>query len=214
VKGAVAAYLHHRFDRAPPQAIAVYLFPSAPSYERYCKTWLHEDCISPFGFYLSDDRRMIMNVGRGLGTLTHELVHPFVDADFPSAPAWINEGIASLYEAPVLGAPGEIRGVTNWRRPRLVRALASRSEREVASLDKLFGLSDADFRRQDGEDLNYAVARYTCQWLEERKLLWPFYHRWRDSFASDPTGDRAFTEVVGASPSQVSARWVKWVRAL
>jgi hypothetical protein len=211
VRDAVAAYLHGRFDRGPTRAIAIYLFPSADPYRRYCRSSLHEECISPFGFYL--EGRMIMNAGPGLGTLTHELVHPFVDADFPGAPIWINEGIASLYEAPVITAPGEIRGATNWRHPRLLRALASPTERTSAALDRLFGMRDEVFRDAD-EDLHYAMARYVCQWLDSRKLLWPFYRRWRDTFEKDPTGAQAFVEVVGTSPPEANVAWVKWNRAL
>ena len=33
-----------------------------------------------------------------LSVLVHEMVHPFMDADFPACPAWFNEGLASLYE--------------------------------------------------------------------------------------------------------------------
>ena len=40
-------------------------------------------------------------------TITHELVHPIVESDFPRAPTWIDEGLASLFEAPVLPRPGE-----------------------------------------------------------------------------------------------------------
>jgi hypothetical protein len=213
VRDAVAAYLHERFDRGPTHAIAVYLFPSADPYRRYCRASLHEECISPFGFYM--DGKMIMNAGPGLGTLTHELVHPFVDADFPGAPIWINEGIASLFEAPVIPRPGEIRGVKNWRHPRLLRALTSarKGERDAASLARLFGMADTAFRDED-EDLHYAMARYVCQWLDERKLLWPFYRRWRDTFEKDPSGAQAFADVVGTSPADANGPWTKWARAL
>jgi hypothetical protein len=213
VEQAVAAYQHDRFARGPSQAIAVYLFATADPYRRFCRASLHEECISPFGFYLSDERRMIMNAGPGLGTLTHELVHPFVEADFPEAPIWINEGVASLYEAPVIPRDGEIRGVKNWRLPRLVKALSSQTERDGASLDKLFRMPDDAFR-SDHEDLHYAMARYACQWLDDKKQLWPFYHRWRDSFALDPTGEKAFREVTGSAPAEASAAWTRWVKAL
>jgi len=222
VEGAVRAYRNGRFRQAPSRAIAIYLFPSARPYADYCRNELHEECMSPYGFYLSEDRRMIMNAGRGLGTLTHELVHPFVDADFPSAPIWINEGIASLYEAPVLDGKGGIRGVKNWRLPRLQKALrmggapnpaGGARERADAMPAALFAMSDAHFRG-DLEDLHYAAARYLCQWLDEHGWLWPFYQRWRDGFASDPSGARAFAEVVGMPPEQAGAAWVRWVRGL
>ena len=39
-----------------------------------------------------------MNIDTGGGTLVHEIVHPFIAANFPECPAWFNEGLASLYE--------------------------------------------------------------------------------------------------------------------
>ena len=46
-----------------------------------------------------------MNIGPGPGTLSHELVHPYMEANFPNVPAWFNEGLASLYEQPLKSAP-------------------------------------------------------------------------------------------------------------
>ena len=41
-----------------------------------------------------------------------------------AVPAWINEGIASLFEHFYFSAPGEIHGAKNWRHPRLIQAAA------------------------------------------------------------------------------------------
>jgi len=212
-KRALAAYFNGRFKTRPSRAISVYLFPNAGPYHGFCRRVSGSDCISRFGFYDYRPRRIVMNIGPGAGTLTHELVHPLVEADFPSAPTWINEGIASLFEAVAMPRPGEIRGFKNWRWPRLVRALDSRAEREHATLPALFGISDEAFRGEL-EDLNYASARYLCQWLDGKDLLWPFYQRWRDTFDTDPTGEKAFTEIVGRSPAAANADWQKWVRRL
>lgn len=212
-KKALAAYFNERFSKRPERAISVYLFADAPPYDAYCKQRWGEPCSTPYGFYLHDDRRIVMNVGPGIGTLTHELVHPLVETDFPSAPDWINEGIASLYERFYLPRAGEIRGGKNWRHPRLLRALNSKKEREHASLPALFGMSDAVFRGER-EDLNYATARYFCQWLDSQDLLWPFYRRWRDDYERDRTGEKAFTAVVGKSPAEADAQWARWVRNL
>ena len=46
-----------------------------------------------------------MNISTGGGTLVHEIVHPFVAANFPNCPAWFNEGLGSLYEQ-----SGEVNG--------------------------------------------------------------------------------------------------------
>jgi len=207
------AYFTGRFDKRPEQAVSVYLFGDARSYEAYCRQRWAAPCGTPFGFYRPDERRIVMNVGPGIGTLTHELVHPIVQTDFPGAPQWLNEGLASLFEALTMPAAGEIHGVKNWRHPRLLRALRSRDERHKASLPALFGLDDASFRGED-EDLNYATARYFCQWLDRQGKLWPFYRYFRDHRRDDPSGQKAFEVVLGKTPAAASPDWARWVQRL
>lgn len=209
----LAAYFNGRFRKRPEKAISVYLFPTSVPYEAYCQKRWQAPCTSPYGSYMHSDRRIVMNVGPGIGTLTHELVHPLVETDFPEAPDWINEGIASLFEQFHLPRPGEIRGSKNWRLPRLKQAMSSKSERELARVPALFGMTD-DVFRGDKESLNYATARYLCQWLDQKNLLWPFYQRWRDDFEADPSGEKAFAAVVGKTPAEVHDEWARWVRAL
>ena len=213
MKNAMAGYMNGRFAKKPARAISVYLFPNGASYEAFCKKQYGAPCIAYYGFYSPGDRYMVMNAGLGLGTLTHELVHPLVESDFPGAPTWINEGIASLFEGPVIPKPGEIHGVKNWRHPRLARALRSAQEKDHARLDRLFEMSDATFRG-DGEDLHYAMARFACQWLDQKGKLWAFYQRWRDSVADDPYGTKAFEAVVGETPQAAHAEWAKWVLSI
>lgn len=212
VSSAMTAFLHERFAKKPEQAITVYLFANGATYEAFCKATYGAPCIAHYGFYEPGKRFMVMNAGLGLGTLTHELVHPLVEADFPQAPTWLNEGIASVFEAPVIPRPGEIHGVKNWRHPRLLRALDG-PERAKTRLDALFGMSDEAFRG-DGEDLHYAMARYACQWLDGKGKLWAFYQRWRDDVANDPKGEKAFAAVLGQTPAEANEAWTRWVRAL
>ena len=212
VQNAMDAFLNGRFAKKPDHAISVYLFPNSATYEAFCKSTYGAPCIAHYGFYEPGKRFMVMNAGLGLGTLTHELVHPLVEADFPGAPTWLNEGIASVFEAPVIPKAGEIHGAKNWRHPRLLRALEG-PEKATTRLETLFAMSDVTFRG-DGEDLHYAMARYTCQWLDQRGKLWAFYQRWRDDAATDPTGEKSFATVMGQTPGEASGAWTKWVRAL
>ncbi len=212
-KNVLRAYFNGRFGKRPSQAISVYLFPDAKPYEAYCQEHWGKPCGTPFGLYQPGERRIVMNAGPGIGTLTHELVHPIVETDFPEAPQWVNEGIASLFEALSMPAPGQIHGVKNWRHPRLLRALRSPKERDKASLPALFALSDSSFRDAD-EDLHYATARYLCQWLDQQGKLWPFYQRFRDQHAADPTGEQAFRAVVGKSVAAANDDWAAWVKRL
>lgn len=210
---ALEAYFNGRFSKRPERAISVYLFPNAGPYEAYCKKHDSAPCISPFGYYEHGDRHIIMNVGPGIGTLTHELIHPLVETDFPKAPDWINEGIASLFEHFYFSAPGEIHGGKNWRHPRLVQALRSEKERHYSSVPSIFALSDEEFRGER-EDLNYASARFLCQWLDQKHLLWPFYQRWRDNYADDPSGSKSFEAVVGKTLAEADTEWSTWVLRL
>lgn len=212
-RSVLTALTNERFPRLPSKPVTVLLFFGSAPYERYCRSSLGEACISRFGFFLHDRRTIVMNAQPGLGTLSHELVHPLVAEDFPEAPLWLNEGIASLFEAPALGKTGQIHGVKNWRHPRLVSALRSKTEAKKARLDALVALDDDAFR-DDDEDLHYAAARYLCQWLDSQGKLWPFYARFRETKARDPHGERAFAEVVGKSPADAHDAWAKWVLAL
>jgi hypothetical protein len=213
VERALAAYYNGRFSVRPRRALSIFLYPSLRPFHAYCRRKWNRPCSTPYGFYLASERRIVMNIGPGVGTLTHELVHPIVEADFGRAPAWLDEGIASLYERFHFYGRDEIGGSKNWRHPRLVAALRSPTEREHATVQTLFGMSDSEFR-DARESLHYAMARYLCQWLDARHELWPFYHRWRDRYDEDPTGERAFVEVVGLTPERAQRRWARWVRQL
>jgi hypothetical protein len=211
---AIDAYYNNRFATKPARPVGVYLFPDEASYQTYCRAHLGGTCDSPFGTYHPNIRRIVMNAGSGLGTLTHELVHPIVEADFPRAPIWLNEGIASLFEAPVIPKSGEIHGVKNWRLPRLLAGMSAPDQKKESRLDALFGMSDEAFRVESVEKLHYATARYVCQWLDARGWLWDFYRAFRDGFDGDRTGAKSFERVTGMSPSAANAPWTSWVKAL
>jgi hypothetical protein len=212
---ALVAYFNGRFTRGPDRPVAVYLFASGPAYEAYCTRRFGETCSTSFGVYHRSSREIVLEVASGTTTLTHELVHPIVQSDFPEAPAWLDEGLAALYENPTFPAPGEVHGATNWRGRSLRDALDSRTDRPRVRLERLFAMGYADFHAKSDQDLNYAMARYLCQWLDASGKLWPFYQAWRDGVASDPASDPAgeknFARVVGKTPAEASAPWLKWL---
>jgi len=210
---AYRALLKDGFKTGPTRAVGIYLFPSWVLYDDFCARRWGERCASPFGFYARGERLIVIDLALGDGTLTHEIVHPLVEADFPGAPTWLDEGIASLFEAPTFDAEGRIHGRTNWRLPRLLNAIGGDAERPLARIDRLFGMSNSNFR-DEHESLHYALARYLCQWLDERELLWSFYRKFRDGRADDPTGSRAFSIVTGTSPTSAQPAFKAWVESL
>src|SRR5664279_1403049 len=96
-----------------------------------------------------------MNFATGGGTLVHEIVHPFVEADFPDAPSWLNEGLGSLFEQSA-ERNGHIIGLTNWRLAGLQKAIRKKG---LTTFEALAKTSSSEFYR-DHEGTNYAEARY------------------------------------------------------
>ena len=74
------------------------------------------------------------------------------------------------------------------------------------TLPKLFAMNGVTFKAMtDGgadesrRSRNYALARSFAAWLEEKGQLWTSYRAWRDGVKGDPTGERTFLRVTGAT---------------
>ncbi|MHC4473650.1 MAG: C39 family peptidase [Planctomycetota bacterium] len=102
------------FDKDPLHILDVWLFKDKDSYETNAKRLFGSAPSTKFGYYSSADRALVMNIATGTGTLVHEIVHPFIEANFPGCPPWFNEGLGSLYEQ-CSERHGAIWGLTNWR---------------------------------------------------------------------------------------------------
>ena len=99
------------------------------------KKFFDDEPTTPYGYYSSEDNALVMNIGPGAGTLSHELVHPYIEANFPDAPSWFNEGLASLYEQP-RERDGHMWGTTNWRLPGLTAMIKAKTLPSLADLLK------------------------------------------------------------------------------
>jgi hypothetical protein len=214
VEKAFPLLMKARFDRPPDRAVTVYAFSSEARYDAYCRRRFAAPCETPFGAYHPDGRVIEVNLSRGVSTITHEIVHPTVQTDFPRAPAWIDEGLGALFEMPRMTPEGEIHGETNWRLDGLKSAIRSKEAATVVRLEALFAMNDSSFRSAERLLLHEAMARYFCQWLDAQGLLWPFYRGWRDAVAADPTGEASFRRVVGKSPAEATEAWQGWVMGL
>ena len=143
--------------------------------------------------------RLFLAARRGLGdeyldrrgTLVHEIVHPFVAANFPNCPAWFNEGLGSLYEQSG-ELDGEIHGYPNWRLPRLQEAIRHGN---LPSFETLCHTTDTEFYEKD-RGTNYAQARYLCYYLQQKGLLTTYYRRFLASREDDPSGYKTLKAVL------------------
>jgi len=197
------------FRKDPAEIIDVWLFKDKPSYEKHTRSIFGDSPTTPFGYYSALHGALIMNIATGGGTLVHEIVHPFMRANFPACPAWFNEGLGSLYEQSEAKA-GRIHGRTNWRLAGLQEAIA---KRETVSFETLTGQSDDAFYRSRGP--NYAQARYLCYYLQENGLLVKFYHDFAAAQKEDPTGYKTLQKVLGEKDMDAfRKRWEAYVMKL
>jgi hypothetical protein len=195
------------FDKDPDVILDIWLFKDKASYDKYTKEIFHDEPTTPFGYFSYAHRALIMNISTGGGTLVHEIVHPFMRANFPKCPAWFNEGMGSLYEQ-CGDKDGRIWGYTNWRLAGLKEAI---KKGKVPAFEELTGLSDEQFYNQD-KGTNYAQARYLCYYLQEKGLLRRFYREFLANQKEDPTGVGTLRKVLGEDDlGAFEKRWEGWV---
>jgi len=212
VKWAVDRLRQDYFRRDPVEVIDIWLFKDAASYTNHARQLFDDAPTTPFGYYSPAHRALIMNIATGGGTLVHEIVHPFMRANFPDCPAWFNEGLASLYEQSS-EKQGHIHGKINWRFKGLEQAIKAG---KTISFERLTGMSESEFYGgRNGYNEHYAQARYLCYYLQEEGLLRKFYHEFAANVKRDPTGLQTLKRVLGEDDMAAFKRkWEKFVQSL
>ena len=198
------------FEKDPDHIINIWLFKDKASYEKNAWEYLGDRPHTPYGYYSPSSKALVMNISTGGGTLVHEIVHPFVAANFPDCPAWLNEGLGSLYEQ-CGERNGRIMGFTNWRLAGLQRAIG---EKRVPPFETLCNTTENEFYNED-KGTNYAQARYLCYYLQEHNLLPKFYHTFRKQADKDPGGYQTLVSILGEEDMLAfKHRWEEWVLEL
>jgi hypothetical protein len=198
------------FRKDPAEILDVYLFKGRSSYERYAQAFFGELPGTPYGYYSPAHKALVMNIATGGGTLVHEIVHPFIEANFPDCPPWFNEGLGSLYEQSG-DEGGHIHGYPNWRLPGLQKAIR---EKRVPSFKALTSASSHAFYDED-RGTNYAQARYLLYYLQQRGLLVRYYQEFFAHRADDPTGYATLRRVLGEEDVEAwKPRWEAFVLGL
>lgn len=195
------------FTKRPAKVIEVWLFKNATTYRKYAKKFFDDDPTTPYGYYSTSHDAMVMNIGLGAGTLTHEIVHPYMEANFPNVPSWFNEGLASMYERPSERA-GHIVGLPNWRLPNLKKQIRAKT---LPPMTTLLGTTRDGF--YDAEFDAYAYARYLLLYLQEQGKLRDFYKAFLAD-TKDLTGQAALEKILGEKLETFEPKWRAWALAL
>lgn len=212
VRWAVGQLKKDFFSRDPDRILDIYLFEDAQSYNRHNQA-LGDAPDTPYGYYSPSDSALVMNIATGGGTLVHEIVHPFMEANFPSCPAWFNEGLGSLYEQSATSSDGHIIGMTNWRLHGLQEQIRAGN---LPSFKWLTSTSTNTFYADKRAD-NYAQARYLLYYLQEEGLLRDYYKLWRANEDADPTGYQSLLKTLGLKEREMRAferKWKQWALEL
>ncbi len=210
VRWAVEQLKSKFFKKDPQEIVTIWIFRDEASYYRYPKKIFGEDPISKYGYYSPSAQAIFVNVSYGNGSISHEIVHPFVRANLPSCPAWFNEGLGALYET-ATEKNGAIWGRTNWR---LIGLRQSIREKSLLSFERLTGLSAAEFYGVNS-GTHYAQARYLCQYLQSQGKLAPFYYAFARKHSEDPSGFSTLKEVLGETEMNgFESRWQAWAMTL
>jgi hypothetical protein len=209
VKWAVDKLKQEYFSKDPKEILEIWLFKDAASYGRNAKLLFGYKPDTPYGYYSKIHKALVMNISTGGGTLVHEIVHPFIEANFPNCPPWLNEGLGSLYEQSG-EVRGRIHGFTNWRLPGLQ---ASIKAREVPSFRTLMGMSVPEFYNFESGS-HYAQSRYLLYYLQQKGLLTKFYREFYAHQKTDPTGYQTLRRVLGVDMKVFKPTWEKYVLGL
>jgi len=211
VKWAVDKLKQDYFTNDPCSIIDIWLFKDDKSYRKYSKEIFGDNPTTPFGYFSSTHNALIMNIATGGGTLVHEIVHPFMAANFPECPAWFNEGLASLYEQSS-ERDGKIIGLTNWRLAGLQGKIRNG---KLPSFEKLINSTSSGFYGGSIYSDNYAQARYLCYYLQEKNLLTKFYNQFVNDVENDPSGYKTLQKVLNNPNMQkFQKEWEQWVLKL
>ncbi len=210
VKWAVDRLKSEYFTKDPDVILNVWLFKDKASYESNVWKLFKDKPGTPFGYYSRRHKALIMNISTGGGTLVHEIVHPFVEANFPNCPAWFNEGLGSLYEQ-CGDNEGRIWGYTNWRLAGLQRAITKKT---VPTFKTLCSTTTGEFYFKD-KGTNYAQARYLLYYLQQKGLLKKYYDQFHKNQKDDPTGYKTLQAVLGVDDmTAFQKEWEQYVMKL
>jgi len=165
-------------------------------------------------FGVCDDKNNLF-----LGSAQHELVHSFMQYDFPQAPVWLNEGVAALYEQTDDKGPAD-----NHRLAFLRGALQTG---QMPGLAALLDPENPGWRDQNNLLLT-AAARYFCIFLweganrqkmenvasQDGNMLRNVYRKLRDSAdESDATSAAKVLEsVTDQKMTYLEAQWLTWLK--
>lgn len=176
---------------------------------KYCENIHFRSCGSRVAYYLPQDNSIMVWLATGGGTLCHELVHALMESDFPAAPPWLSEGIASMNEE--YGKIGGVDGPLDNYRLFYILDVYKRADCFIP-IERLINLSPKDFNNSSIAMLYSAFSRYFCIYLWERGMLSKIYKEIRDCPDKTTASQISIIEKnMKSTMLKIQTDWEKWV---
>jgi hypothetical protein len=170
-------FIHDFYGIRPPdKLIAVYLMRDKETL-RATAVRVHGLTLpaSNIGYSSLNDLSILGNSdAQNIGTLYHELFHLMIRTDLGDIPAWLDEGIACLYETSTWTGAVLKGNIVNWRTEVLWNAMKARQQ--VPQLSQLFmnnwqGFLLGEKNTPCAIAIDYAMAKHFAIYMQDRGLL-------------------------------------------
>ncbi len=207
VRPASLAMGERYFEQDPDRPVVVLLFRDAATYRAEAARLFGDHTIGRHGYYRRHLNTIVVNAESGRAAMLHELTHALMAFDFPHAPTWLREGMATLHEdCRIELHPPRIVPLPGARRATLRRALA---DGRLPSLEALLQSTDFEGAQQA---VFYAMARHFCRFLDEQGVLESVYRSARAQPAVPNERGTAIRRSLGVrSTAEVEHAFLRWV---
>ncbi len=196
-----AIYVRH-FKYEPTHPFKIVYFKDKQEFTTYTKS-------TAYGFYQPATKTLFTYTGSGEGTLWHELIHAFVDANINQAiQQWFSEGFASFYEMGGVAENKFVEGYTNWRLPLLQKMLQKPTYLPLPTF-----MAQEDMTEENA----YAKARFIFCYLWVYDKMDEFVQRYLYELSAQYQGEAlgkqcciAIEQLVGKDMKAIEAEYKAW----
>lgn len=165
------------------------------------------------GYYFGGKERNFILINyrdsyaQGLSTYTHEMSHALMRREFPDAPVWINEGIATMVGHCRLQG-GSLQYYYNGSVGTAKMALRADALPTVAQILRLTHRHYAD---PDNHGVFYDAGEQLCRFLHSRNQLLPVYRALRDDDKGSETAEQILRRITGLGLDGLDKAWHAWL---
>ncbi|RYZ28054.1 MAG: hypothetical protein EOO10_10795 [Chitinophagaceae bacterium] len=210
--------------RLPDKLITVYLLPDEKTLASTA-TLVHGASLPPeiYGYSLLSDLSLLgIATKNAIGTLYHELFHLVVRTDLGDIPAWLDEGLASLYSVSYWQNDTLYGNKHIWRIDQLDQRYLLSTAQTVPSFAQLFSYNWEQFN--GGEEINlcqasvnYSLSNHLLIFLQDQNKLQALMQAFKNrkdpggkEAAAAPTDLAIIQATLGLSADSLQAEFDKW----